>query len=62
VVSPDETTRRKLYGQIDRIIARDVPIVFLFNPTYIYAYAPNLEGFRPNAFSPTWNAYEWRIR
>ena len=34
----------------------------LFNPTYIYAYAPRLEGFAPNAFVPTWNAYAWRLK
>jgi len=59
---PDRAKRKAAYGAIDRRIARDVPIVFLFNPDYIYAYGARLHGFEPNAFVPTWNAYAWRIR
>lgn len=53
--------RKAAYRAIDRIVARDVPIIYLFNPTYIYAYRPRLTGFAPNAFVPTWNAYAWRV-
>lgn len=59
--SPDQSARRSAYDAIDRIVARDVPIVYLFNPTYIYAFQTRLVNFSPNAFSPTWNAYEWKI-
>jgi ABC-type transport system substrate-binding protein len=50
-----------LYGAIDRTVARDVPIVYLFNPQYVYVYRTRLRGFAPNAFTPTWNAYAWSI-
>jgi len=56
---PERPRRRALYGAIDRIVARDVPIVYLFNPTYSYAFRSELGGFAPNAFVPTWNAYAW---
>lgn len=56
-----DTERKAAYRAIDRIVARDVPIIYLFNPTYIYAYRPRLSGFAPNAFVPTWNAYAWRV-
>ncbi len=59
---PDRAKRKAAYGAIDRRIARDVPIVYLFNPDYIYAHGARLRGFEPNAFGPTWNAYAWRIR
>jgi peptide/nickel transport system substrate-binding protein len=59
VSEPDQTKRRDIYKKIDGIIARDVPIVFLFNPSYVYAYRTGLKGFSPNAASPTWNAYDW---
>jgi peptide/nickel transport system substrate-binding protein len=59
---PDRAKRQAAYEEIDRRVARDVPIVYLFNPTYIYAYAPRLAGFAPNAFVPTWNAYAWRLK
>ncbi len=58
---PDRARRAAAYQTIDRIVARDVPIIYLFNPTYIYAYDPRLHGFAPNAFVPTWNAYAWRV-
>ena len=58
---PDRAQRASGYAIIDRIVARDVPIVYLFNPTYIYAYGRRLRGFSPNAFTPTWNAYAWRL-
>jgi ABC-type transport system substrate-binding protein len=58
---PDRARRKRAYAAIDRIVARDVPLVYLFNPTYTYAYQPRLHGFAPNAFVPTWNAYAWRL-
>jgi peptide/nickel transport system substrate-binding protein len=62
VAQPDEGRRRAAYVAIDRIVARDVPIVYLFNPTYVYAYRTQLRGFAPNAFVPDPNAYEWSLR
>ncbi len=58
---PNEQKRRAAYVAIDRRVARDVPIIYLFNPTYTYARSPRLRGFAPNAFMPTWNAYAWQI-
>jgi peptide/nickel transport system substrate-binding protein len=62
LATPDRTARRRAYRALDRIVARDVPIVYLFNPSYVYAYRKRLHGFAPNAFSPTWNAYDWSLR
>ncbi|MBC5801036.1 MAG: peptide ABC transporter substrate-binding protein [Candidatus Eremiobacteraeota bacterium] len=61
VIRQARDARKVDYRAIDNIIARDVPIIYLFNPTYIYAYRPRLTGFAPNAFVPTWNAYAWRV-
>jgi peptide/nickel transport system substrate-binding protein len=59
---PDRPARKAMYGQIQRIVARDVPILYLFNADYVYAYRRELQGFGPNAFLPTWNAAQWRLR
>jgi len=48
-------------GRIARLVAADVPIIYLFNADYLYAYRRQLRGFGPNAFLPTWNAAEWRL-
>jgi peptide/nickel transport system substrate-binding protein len=53
--------RKKLYGAIARIVAAQVPVLYLFNADYVYAYRKRLHGFAPNAFVPTWNAYRWRL-
>lgn len=53
--------RKKLYAAIARIVAAQVPVLYLFNAEYVYAYRKRLEGFAPNAFVPTWNADRWRI-
>ena len=58
----DAGTRKRLYAQIGRTVAEQVPILYLFNADYVYAYRKRLLGFAPNAFLPTWNAYQWRIR
>lgn len=62
IITPDRAARAALYGQIARRVAAAVPIVFLFNPAYVYAYQTRLHGFAPNAFLPTWNAATWSLR
>lgn len=58
----DSGTRVAAYRQVDRIVADDVPVIYLFNARYIYAYTDSLTGFAPNAFVPTWNAWQWQRR
>jgi peptide/nickel transport system substrate-binding protein len=62
IATPDRAQRAALYAQIARRVATAVPIVYLFNPAYVYAYAQRLAGFAPNAFLPTWNAASWSLR
>jgi peptide/nickel transport system substrate-binding protein len=62
IAATGRDARRAAYRAIDRIVAHDVPIIYLFNPSYVYAYRKRLHGFAPNAFSPTWNAYDWSLR
>jgi peptide/nickel transport system substrate-binding protein len=57
----DQAVRKRLYSRIGRIVAQQVPILYLFNAEYVYAYRDRLSGFAPNAFLPTWNAYAWRL-
>lgn len=57
-----QSVRKVLYGKIARIAAEQVPILYLFDSYYLYAYRTRVKGFRPNAFLPTWNAYDWRLQ
>ena len=61
VVAPSRGERKALYAQIERRVAQAVPIVYLFDASYSYAYRDRLHGFSPNAFNPTWNAYAWTL-
>jgi len=61
LATPEQTMRRRLYGRIARIVAGDVPVIWLFNPSYIYAYRDRVRGFAPNPIVPTWNAFEWSL-
>jgi peptide/nickel transport system substrate-binding protein len=54
--------RKRLYREIAAIVAGQVPILYLFNADYVYAYRERLRGFGPNAFLPTWNASAWRLQ
>jgi ABC-type transport system substrate-binding protein len=57
-----QARRKRAYLKVDQLVARDVPIVYLFNAYYVYAHDKRLSGFAPNAFFPTWNAYEWSLK
>ena len=61
LAEPSRPARKALYSKIEHIAAADVPIVYLFNARYVYAYRTALHGFGPNAFLPTWNAAAWSI-
>lgn len=50
--------RRQVYDQIQRILAHDVPVIFLYWPKSIYAYSARLRGFAPNAFAGLLNGVE----
>ncbi|MBC5814965.1 MAG: peptide ABC transporter substrate-binding protein [Candidatus Eremiobacteraeota bacterium] len=60
LASGDQAQRKALYSRIAHQVAADVPIIYLFNAQYIYAYRSTLHGYYPNAFLPTWNAFDWR--
>jgi peptide/nickel transport system substrate-binding protein len=61
LASTEMEERKRLYREIASIVAADVPVLYLFNARYVYAYRRRLHGFAPNAFVPTWNAYRWRL-
>jgi len=61
LAAPAPEERRRLYAQIERRVAAAVPIIYLFDPAYVYAVGPRLDGFAPSAFSPTWNAFAWSV-
>lgn len=61
LAATSQRERKSLYARIARIVAAQVPILYLFDAQYIYAYRDRLRGFHPNAFLPTENAYDWSL-
>ena len=57
----DRPTRKRVYSQIERLLARDAPFDYLFWPRQIEAVDPRLRGFRPNGIIEDWNAYQWSL-
>jgi peptide/nickel transport system substrate-binding protein len=62
LAATQRSERKRLYARIGRIVASQVPVLYLFNADYVYAYRTRLHGFGPNAFLPTWNASAWNLR
>jgi peptide/nickel transport system substrate-binding protein len=60
LASVSQKERRVLYRKIAERVAGQVPLLYLFNASYLYVYRKRLHGFAPNAFLPTWNAYAWK--
>jgi ABC-type transport system substrate-binding protein len=58
----DTAARKRAYARSQELLARDVPIVFLFWPKDVAAFNRRLRGFSPNPDVPSWNAQEWSLR
>jgi len=58
----DRAARKRAYARTQRLLARDVPVVFVFWPKDTEEFTPRLRGFAPNPVTPTWNAHEWELR
>ena len=57
----DRPSRRRAYSQIQRLLARDNPYVYLWWPRQIEAVNDDLHAFRPNGLVEDWNAYQWSL-
>ncbi|HEY0395297.1 MAG TPA: peptide ABC transporter substrate-binding protein [Candidatus Elarobacter sp.] len=57
----DRPSRKHAYSNIERLLARDAPFVYLWWPRQIEAVSTDLRNFRPNGFVESWNSWEWSI-
>jgi peptide/nickel transport system substrate-binding protein len=55
----DRNARKLAYARSQDLLARDVPVVFVWWPKNVAAYDARLRGFAPNPITPTWNAQDW---
>jgi peptide/nickel transport system substrate-binding protein len=57
----DEATRKRAYAKIERLLAVDVPQIFIYYQPDINAINPALKNFKPSIVTPMWNAQEWQL-
>lgn len=57
----DEAQRKIAYSKIQRLLATDVPVVFVWYQRFIQAHNPDFKNFTPNPINEAWNAYQWEI-
>ncbi len=43
----DTAARKTIYDQMDALLQRDLPIIYLYNQRWIYGYSKKLAGFTP---------------
>ncbi|MEG4278595.1 ABC transporter substrate-binding protein [Microcoleus sp. MON1_C1] len=58
----DETKRKEIYGETQRIIAEQVPFIYMVNPLTFEAVRDRVSGIRYSALGGAfWNLYELKI-
>ncbi len=61
LASYDQTSRKPAYVKIQQLLARDLPIVYLWYPRQAQPISPDFKNFAPNPVNEAWNAYQWEI-
>lgn len=55
----NRAARKRAYATSQELLARDVPLVFVYWPKDIEAFNPRLRGFAPNPITAAWNVQQW---
>jgi ABC-type transport system substrate-binding protein len=55
------SARADLYRQIQAILQRDQPYLWLFAVNDMAAARPNVKGFQPYSYAPLWNIDQWQV-
>ncbi|MGB6430984.1 MAG: ABC transporter substrate-binding protein [Candidatus Acidiferrales bacterium] len=63
-VSPQYAERKKIYDQVQELVAQNVPVVFLVSPNILLAAKNSVGNFEPAILAPyaDWNAEELFVR
>ncbi|HWT06031.1 MAG TPA: peptide ABC transporter substrate-binding protein [Xanthomonadales bacterium] len=61
LASYDQAERKPHYVKIQQLLARDLPIIYIWFPRQAQPIVPDFKGFAPNPVNESWNAYQWEI-
>jgi peptide/nickel transport system substrate-binding protein len=59
--SYDDTVRKRAYVKIQQLLARDLPMIYLWHARQLQPVDAGFRGFAPNPANESWNAYQWEI-
>jgi peptide/nickel transport system substrate-binding protein len=60
--SSDRAVRKKAYGQIQALLADQVPTIITWYTRRISVQNTDLKNYKPaHAVTPFWNSWEWQI-
>jgi peptide/nickel transport system substrate-binding protein len=58
----DQDERQELYWEIQELLHEELPVIFIYWQSLIFAAPNNLSGFEPNAFTRLfYNVHEWHF-
>jgi len=55
----DRASRKRIYGEIQRLLAQDVARLYLYSENELHAVATDLSGVKPHPVNLFWNLPEW---
>ena len=61
LASYDQAARKPHYVKIQQLLARDLPIIYIWFPRQAQPIVPAFKNFAPNPINESWNAYQWEI-
>jgi peptide/nickel transport system substrate-binding protein len=61
LASYDQATRKPAYVKIQQLLARDLPIIYIWYPRQAQPISVDFKNFAPNPVNESWNAQEWEI-
>ncbi|MDP9105381.1 MAG: peptide ABC transporter substrate-binding protein [Candidatus Eremiobacteraeota bacterium] len=61
LASYDQAKRKPAYVKIQQLLARDLPIVYIWYPRQAQPISVDFKNFAPNPVNESWNAHEWEI-
>ncbi|MDQ6941845.1 MAG: peptide ABC transporter substrate-binding protein [Candidatus Eremiobacteraeota bacterium] len=61
LASYDQAVRKPHYVKIQQLLARDLPVIYIWFPRQAQPIVPDFKNFAPNPVNESWNAYQWEI-
>ncbi len=58
----DVATRQQAYGEIQAILAEDLPMIWLYSNRELHAVSSRVSGFEAHPINPFWNVQDWAVR